>query len=262
MQIHKFYNNLEDSDILIVHNEGNIYCHRVILKAGSTVLDLMLKNPMLEKQENVIKLLTFKTSSVVTCIKHIYQIKLKDLPDRVKELEDLIDLCNYLDLHLLKLQIDHHLFDLVFHDKENKYDMEELFLMSIKYEMSNLMECTAAHIFQKKSGINKLNLEQYRCFRNIVLSFEKKYQYGYLCQSDLFSVAANMVLKMDCQWASANKDKEAMQYFLSSYSFDQMDENIIEEILEYEIIKSQAHLLTLLTAIINLKKKPAPRNYY
>ena len=263
MRIARFYNNVEDSDVLIEHNEGTLACHKVILKAGSIVLDKMLKAPMLEQQENRIRLCTFKASSVIICIKHIYQIKLEEVPEKVEELEDLIDLCNYLDLDLLKMQIDHKLFNLLIENGDDKYEMVNLFLMSMKYEMLNLMECTAAYLFNKKIGINDLNLEQYKCLRSIILSFEKKYPYSYSRSSEIFNVVSNEVLKTDCEWANANNDKVAIFDFLSSYSFEDMKADFINEILNIDIIKSQSHLVTLFTTIINLKEMiPPPRNSY
>ena len=259
MNIQKFYNNLEDSDVIIVHNDGNIYCHKVILKAGSSVLDTMLKNPMLEKQENAIKLLTFKTSSVVRCIKHIYQIRIDELPDNLEELEDLINLCNYLDLSLLKMQIDHKMHVAL---KDDQFNMLELFLMGIKYEMPNLMETTAAHIFNKGLNVSNFSLEQYKCLRNILLTLQEKYPYTYSRPSDIFGIKSCLVLKWDCEWASTNKDKNAICEFLASYSFESISEEIMTEALEYDIIKEQPFICTLLTTIINLKKKTTVRNNY
>ncbi len=145
MNFTTFYNNPENSDVIIKHKEGMLYGHQIILKIASPVFAMMLKRGTRE-----IDLTDFDSASVLLVIKQMYHVS-EILIESCEMLENLIAVVDFLDYQPLRAKI------IMAIKNNNITRVPELHPLIVKYnlkELSHVIVFLAANKFcQRKPAI-------------------------------------------------------------------------------------------------------------
>ena len=200
----QFYNNPEDSDVTIVHKDGNIFAHKVLLKIGSPGLARMLRASMKEKEQSKIELLNYLPNTVITAIKWIYGDTVSYVaPETEEEFTELIEFSDLYELVSLKRKIAP---DLV----KSKLPPLTIFSMIFTYHLEVAYDFAAKMLAKTPKLVEKLDLEDYKQVRG--------YYKSHMGISQNSNSEYHILFGLDCTWCDAN-DKNQIHEFLATYPY-------------------------------------------
>lgn len=155
MDLLTFYNNPEDSDVLIIHPKGQIYAHKIILKTRSKVLASMLQVGFKEADNHQIDLSAFSSSSVEFVIRYCYQKELLVKSTiSLNKLEQLIHLGDFLDLKDFTEELSKYMIS-------TNYDTNKILSIILKYRLNSVYSFISDICTKNVDVVQKLSYDDY-----------------------------------------------------------------------------------------------------
>lgn len=234
MNFSRFYDNPENSDVILLLKEGKLYAHQIILKTCSPVLEKMLNSGMKETQTCEISLASFCPKNVQTVVAYMYDIyDKKQIPlNNLSGFEDLLNLVEYLDFVDFKEVISDIL--------SNSYSSKKGFKTSeqsesnntrviidliLKYKLSGVYHSVANYCRYNKDIIDHLALDDY-----IILRKE------WIDESNL--------IEYDLRWCDHNEPKQIKQ-FICDIDWRRVGKELLQELLNSPTLTKYPYIYTL-----------------
>lgn len=239
MEFARFYNNPENSDVTIIHKDGSLYAHQIILKANSSVLTKMLNSGMKETQTSEIKLTSFLGRNVETVIGYIYHIHnpQKILVKDISILDDLLNLVEFIDLAKFKEYISdlltaNYVTGQGFTYKDdtetytpNYYETNSIINLILKYRLKQLYATVADFCRYNDDIIKNICLEDYNALRIELLSDVK-------------------LLRYDVIWCDHNDPKQ-IKRFICDVNWYIIDKKLLRYLIDSPTLTKYPYIYSL-----------------
>ena len=244
-EVPTFYNNPENSDVTILHQDGSIKAHQIILKMNSSVLRKMLNAPMKEGQSGVIDFSHFTSQTIEIVIKSMYYMydeKCKNALSLFKvitdldQFEEIIQFADYLDYIRFGYYVIRYIQDKI----KDSHNNDKIYRLIIRYELEELYYQLAQECKKNTALLDELSLSIYQELRLFFDYNQTKY---------------------DLLWCSSHNDNAHFELFLKDIDWSTLDNDILKSIADIPLLQTNPIIASLFKAVCDLRN-PKTQKYY